>query len=236
MAAAVFADPRAGDRVIGVNVLEVMTVKPLVRGATTVFGLVAALGVTEVSTLEAQRRPVAPPPDAPRFPVLPLKSADKKVAVQAADAIRSRLSSTYRPRDMYVIPRADVEAILQGSGFAPDEAPDAITARLLAAQLRADEYVEGTVTRAGAGYRLDTRLVLTRDNTRVQRLPPAEAADVGGAARAVVASIAEARKQRDNVRACENALRDGNHAAAITAARMGITEYPQATMARVCLA
>jgi tetratricopeptide (TPR) repeat protein len=213
-----------------------MTVKPLVRQATAVLGIVAALGVTEASTLEAQRRAPAVDPNAPRFPVLPFRGADKKVAVQAADAVRTRLGSVFRPRDMYVIPRADVEAILQGSGFPPDEAPDPITARLLAAQLRADEYVEGTVTRAGAGYRLDTRLVLTRDNTMVQPLPPAEAADVGGAARAVVASIAEARKQLDNVRACENALRDGNHAAAITAARMGITEYPQATMARVCLA
>jgi tetratricopeptide (TPR) repeat protein len=213
-----------------------MTVKPLVRGATTIIGIVAALGATEVSTLEAQRRAVAPPADAPRFPVLPLKSADKKVGVQAADAIRSRLSTTYRIKDMYVIPRADVEAILQGSGFPPDEAPDPITARLLAAQLRGDEYLEGAVTKTPAGYRLDTRLVLTRDNAMAQPLPPAEAADVGAAARAVVASIQEARKQLGSVRACENALREGNPAAAITAARMGVAAFPQATMARVCLA
>jgi tetratricopeptide (TPR) repeat protein len=213
-----------------------MTVKPLVRGATTVIGIVAALGATEVSTLEAQRRAVAPPADAPRFPVLPLKSADKKVGVQAADAIRSRLSTAYRIKDMYVIPRADVEAILQGSGFPPDEAPDPITARLLAAQLRGDEYLEGAVTKTPTGYRLDTRLVLTRDNAMVQPLPPAEAADVGAAARGVVASIQEARKQLTSVRACENALREGNPGAAITAARMGMAEFPQATMARVCLA
>ena len=210
--------------------------KPLVRGATTVLGIVAALGATEVSTLEAQRRPVAPPADAPRFPVLPLRSADKKVGVQAADAIRARLSTAYRIKDMYVIPRADVEAILQGSGFPPDEAPDPITARLLAAQLRGDEYLEGSLTRTPAGYRLDTRLVLTRDNTMVQPLPPAEAANVNDAARAVVASVQEARKQLEEVRACENALRENNAAAAITAARAGITEYPHATMARVCMA
>ncbi len=54
MAAAVPADPRAADRVEGANVLEVMTVKPLVRGATTVFGIVAALSAAEVSTLEAR--------------------------------------------------------------------------------------------------------------------------------------------------------------------------------------
>jgi tetratricopeptide (TPR) repeat protein len=208
----------------------------MVRQATAVFGLVAALSVTG-STLDAQvRRQPAVDPNAPRFPVLPFRGADKRVSVQAADAIRARLGSVFRPRDMYVIPRADVEAILQGSGFAPDEAPDPITARLLAAQLRADEYVEGSVTRGGAGYRLDTRIVLTRDNTMVQPLPAAEAADVGGAARAVVASIQEARKQLDDVRACENALREGNHAAAIAAARAGIAEYPRATMARVCLA
>ena len=210
--------------------------KPLVRGATTVIGIVAALGATEMSTLEAQRRPVAPPADAPRFPVLPLKSADKKVGVQAADAIRTRLSTAYRIKDMYVIPRADVEAILTGSGFPPDEAPDPITARLLAAQLRGDEYLEGSLTKTAAGYRLDTRLVLTRDNTMVQPLPSAEAANVNDAARAVVASIQEARKQLDEVRACENALRENNAAAAITAARAGITEYPKATMARVCMA
>jgi tetratricopeptide (TPR) repeat protein len=70
----------------------------------------------------------------------------------------------------------------------------------------------------------------------VQPLAPAEASDVGGAARAVVASLQEARKQLDDVRACENALRDGNHAAAIAAARTGIAEFPQATLSRVCLA
>jgi tetratricopeptide (TPR) repeat protein len=211
-------------------------VKPLVRQATSILGLVAALGATE-STLGAQvRRQAAVDPNAPRFPVLPFRGTDKKVAVQAADAVRTRLGSVFRPRDMYVIPRADVEAILKGSGFLEDEAPDPITARLLAAQLRGDEYLEGSVTRGGAGYRLDTRLVLTRDNTMVQPLPPAEAADVGGAARAAVAAIQEARKQLDDVRTCENALRDGNHAAAIAAARTGITEYPQATLARVCLA
>ena len=92
---------------------------------------------------------------------------------------------------MYVIPRADVEAILTGSGFPPDEAPDPITARLLAAQLRGDEYLEGSLTKTPAGYRLDTRLVLTRDNTMVQPLPSAEAANVNDAARAVVASAPE---------------------------------------------
>jgi tetratricopeptide (TPR) repeat protein len=214
-----------------------MTVKPLVRQATAVFGIVAALGVTEVSTLDAQRRGTVDA-NAPRFPVLPFsfRGADKKTALQAADAVRSRLGSVYRPRDMYVIPRADVEAILTGSGFPPDEAPDAITARLLAAQLRGDEYIEGNVTRTPAGYRLDTRLVLTRDNTMVQPLPPAEAADVNAAARAVVASLQEARKQLDDVRNCENAAREGNHAGAITAARAGIAEYPQATLARICVA
>jgi tetratricopeptide (TPR) repeat protein len=189
-----------------------------------------------VSTLEAQRRPVAPPADAPRFPVLPFKAADKKVGVQAADAVRARLTSAYRIRDMYVIPRADVEAILKGSGFPEDEAPDPITARLLAAQLRGDEYLEGSLTRTPGGYRLDTRMVLTRDNTMVQPLAPAEAPKAEDAARAVVASIQEARKQLDEVRACENALRAGNAAAAITAARAGIAEYPQATLARVCMA
>ena len=209
--------------------------KPLVRQATAVLGIVAALGVTEVSTLDAQRRGTVDP-NAPRFPVLPFRGADKKVTVQAADAVRSRLGSVFRARDMYVIPRADVEAILSGSGFPADEAPDPITARLLAAQLRADEYVEGTVTRTPAGYRLDTRLVLTRDNTMVQPLPPAEASDVNAAARAVVASIQEARNQLDDVRNCENAAREGNHAAAITAAQAGIAEYPQATLARICMA
>src|SRR5918992_3203723 len=212
-----------------------MTVKPTVRQATAVFGIVAALGVTEVSTLDAQRRGTVDP-NAPRFPVLPFRGADKKVTVQAADAVRARLGSVYRPRDMYIIPRADVEAILSGSGFPKDDAPDPITARFLAAQLRGDEYVEGGVTRTPSGYRLDTRLVLTRDNTMVQPLPPAEASDVNAAARAVVASIQEARKQLDDVRNCENALRDGNHAGAIAAARTGIAEYPQSTLARICMA
>ena len=211
--------------------------KPLVRQAATTLGMVVALGAGEAATLEAQQRSTrAVDPNAPRFPVLPFRGADKKIALQAADAVRSRLSSVFRPRDMYVIPRTDIEAILKGSGFPEDEAPDAITARLLAAQLRAEEYIEGGVTRTPTGYRVDARMVLTRDNTMVQPLGPAEAGDLGGAARAIVASLQEARKQLDDVRACENALRDGNHAAAITAARTGIAEYPRATLARVCLA
>jgi tetratricopeptide (TPR) repeat protein len=219
------------------NTLEDLTVKPLVRQATAVFGIVAALGVAEVSTVDAQRRGTVDP-NAPRFPVLPFsyRGADKKVALQAADAVRSRLGSAFRARDMYVIPRADVEAILTGSGFPPDEAPDPITARLLAQQLRGDEYLEGNVSRTSAGYRLDTRLVLTRDNTMVQPLPPAEASDVNDAARAVVASIQEARKQLDDVRSCENAARESNYAAAITAAQAGVAEYPQATLVRICMA
>lgn len=209
--------------------------KPLVRQVAAVFGVVAALGVTQ-SPLDAQRRPTTVDPNAPRFPVLPFRGADKKIAQQAAEAVRSRLSSTYRARDMYVIPRTDVEAILTGSGFPPDEAPDPITARLLAAQLRGDEYLEGSVTRAGAGYRVDTRMVLTRDNAMVQPLPAVEAASVGDAARTVVANVQEARKQLDNVRACENAAREGKHAEAVAAARTGVTEYPQATLARICMA
>lgn len=209
--------------------------KPLVRMVAAVVGLFAALGASQ-SALDAQRRPTTVDPNAPRFPVLPFRGADKKVAQQAADAIRSRLSSTYRARDMYVIPRTDVEAILTGSGFPPDEAPDPITARLLAAQLRGDEYLEGSVARSGESYRVTTRMVLTRDNSMVQPLPVVEAPNVGDAARTVVSHVQEARKQLDDVRACENAAREQKYAQAVAAARTGITEYPQATLARICMA
>lgn len=208
--------------------------KPLVRMVAAVVGLSAALG--SQSALDAQRRPTAVDPNAPRFPVLPFRGADKKVAQQAADAIRSRLSSTYRARDMYVIPRTDVEAILTGSGFPPDEAPDPITARLLAAQLRGDEYLEGSVARSGESYRVITRMVLTRDNSMVQPLPVVEAPNVGDAARTVVSHVQEARKQLDDVRNCENAAREQKYAEAVAAARVGVTEYPQATLARICMA
>ena len=72
---------------------------------------------------------------------------------------------------MYVIPKATICANLEASGFPCDSMPDAITSRLLATSLRADFYVDGTVTKAATGYKSDARLVLARDNSMVQPLP-----------------------------------------------------------------
>src|SRR5205823_12293938 len=66
--------------------------------------------------------------------------------------------------------------------------------------------------------------------------PVAEAGNSGDAARQIEKSLGEARKQLADNKACENAIRDGKNEQAIALARAGIAKYPNATIARLCLA
>lgn len=198
--------------------------------------LFAGLAGGVPGSIAAQRfRVQAPPEGTSRFVVPTLRSSEKGLGVQAADAIRSRLAQDFPLKDLYVIDKSNISGILEASGFPPNEAPDRVTARLLAQQLRADQYLEGTVSKAG-GYKIDAAMVLARDNAWVQPLPTAEGGRLLDAATKVSKSLQDARKQLPHSEKCIQALRDGKNPEAITAARAAIGVYANSTYGRVCMA
>jgi tetratricopeptide (TPR) repeat protein len=219
-----------------ITLLEDETLKARHCQALTVVGLAAGLIVSgSVSTLDAQSTRT-PDPNAPRMMVGTLKGTEKNLGVQAADAIRSRLNQDIPYKQLWVIPKNDINATLEASGFPTTEALASHDAKALANLLRADEYVSGTVTKNGAMFRVEGQLVLARDNTLIQPIPAVEANRLDLVASQFSKELQSARKQLDDERKCVNLARESKFAEAAAAARQGIADYPRATLARACLA
>ena len=203
-----------------------------------ILGVIAVtLGAIAPVRLLAQSRTTTVLPDeTPRALVVAFRSPEKGAGPQLGENIRTKLQTDIPIKQMYVIPKATICANLEASGFPCDSMPDAITSRLLATSLRADFYVDGVVTRTGAGYKADARLVLARDNSMVQPLPTASGSKLGDLASLISKAILDARKELPDERSCETKLAAGDAAGAIAAAKAAITTYPQSTIGRVCLA
>ena len=204
------------------------------RAATAValsFGLLGA-----PDAISAQRPGMAPAADTPRLLVAVFASPDRLTGVQTADAIRTRISTSVPVRTLYVIPRNDIVAYLESSGYKPDSSLGTADLKELARLLRADEILYGTVSRGASGVRLEPRLLLASDTRYAQPLPTVDASNPNDAARNIERAVLDARKQLADNRACMNAIRDKLHAKAIASAQAGIVKYPNATIARLCLA
>ena len=197
------------------------------------LGVVGAPGA-----LRAQvRQGMGPNPDTPRLLVAVFTSSDRTAGVATADAIRTRVQSAANIKQLYVIPKNDITNYLESSGYKADSSLGPTDLKELAKLLRADEVLAGTVTKTSTGgVKIEPRLMLARDPALAQPLPPVEANNPGDAARMIERSLQEARKQLADNKACENAIRDSKNDQAIALAKMGITKYPQATIARLCLA
>lgn len=210
--------------------------KALTREAKiALYGLVAASAVWVPSSLSAQGG-TAPPEGTPRLMVTPFRGNEKGLGPEASEAVLDKITDDIPLKTLFVIPKKYVCQQLEASGFSCDSTPDPITSKLLATALRADEYLEGTVTKTPQGYKLDTRMVLTRDNSMVQPLPTAEGPKLKDLAKKVSSDLQNARKQLADERKCELAIRDGKPQDAATAARAAVAAYPQSTIGRVCLA
>lgn len=173
----------------------------------------------------------------PRIMIAAFQSADRAMGAQAAEAVRSRVSRDAGERGVYVVPRTDIEQTLAASGYSTTEALAPNDAKALASLIRAEEYLDGVVTRTPTGFRIDARLVLARDNTVTQVLPPAEGATLDQAAQRLSRDILEARRQAEHERECSGALRAGDPARAIRTAEVGLRQHPRFNnMIRVCLA
>jgi predicted Zn-dependent protease len=218
------------------NDSEVWKVKALTREAKTAFyGLLAASAAWIPSSLSAQGG-TAPPANTPRLMVTPFRGNEKGLGSEASEAVLDKITDDVPLKTLFVIPKKYVCQQLEASGFSCDSTPDPITSKLLATALRADEYLEGTITKTPNGYKLDTRMVLTRDNSMVQPLPTVEGSKIKDLAKQVSNELQEARKQLPAERKCELAIRDGKPQDAAAAAKEAIAAYPRSTIGRVCLA
>jgi tetratricopeptide (TPR) repeat protein len=165
-----------------------------------------------------------------------LQSAEKDLGVQAAEAIRSQLTKQTNIRDLVVVPKADINNSLASSGYSTTEALATSDAKALASLVRAPQYLEGTVTKTPTGFKIDSRLIISRDMTKGQILPSAQGARLDDAASQVARAIKDARRQLPAEEACHNNVAQGKAQEAVAAARQGLNGYPNANIVAVCLA
>lgn len=204
------------------------------RSIASLASLAALVVASGFVTLEAQRVRTPPRPDTPRMMVQVFGSADKIAGPEASESLREELISSYPSRVLWVMPKEDVIGTLEQSGYPVNEQLTRADEAALAKTLRADEYIRGTVTRAGDMYRVDVQLVLTRDATLTQPLPPATDRRAGKAGEKLAASIADARKQLPHEKLCLALARQDKFGEAVAAANRGILAYPNATLVRYC--
>ena len=214
------------------TVLEVKPLKASFRRCSTLLGAFAVLLPTLAPAVAIAQRPGD---DAQRILVTVFQSADKELGAKAAAAIRDRLGKEYNPRDVWVIPTTDINNTLTASGYPTNESLGPSDARQLAIQVRADQYIDGVVTQTPAGFRIEARMVIARDQTLAQTLPPAESANLDRAAAMVVSSIRDARRQVAGEQACYRAFREKRYQDAVAAARRALNESPNGTLAAICL-
>jgi len=164
-----------------------------------------------------------------------LQSADKELGVQAAEAIRNQLQKQTNVRDLVVVPKADINNSLISSGYPTTEALAPSDAKALASLVRAPQYLEGVVTKTPTGYKIDSRLIISRDMSRGQVLPSAQGSKLDDAANQVAKAIKDARRQLPAEETCHNAVAQSQYQAGVTAARSALAGYPNANIVAACL-
>lgn len=211
------------------------------RRAALILGMIAL--AMPGATLFAQRqippqRGSPPGPETPYILVTAFRAANKQLAVEAADELRERLKSEHSAKELYVLPKNQVEGTLTASGYPTDSALNVSDLMELAKTMRGEYVTEATVTKTGAGSALhvETRVLLKAGPQTVsQPLPAVDAKDPGDAAKQIEKSINEALKQIPTYKACLAGLRAGRFEEAAVKARAGIALYPKASWSRMCL-
>ena len=210
------------------TVLEVKPLKARLRNSGLVLTALVAMAASPVLAQSGKT--------GERVMIPTLQSSDKELGVQAAEAIRSQLSKQTNIRDLVVVPKADINNSLQSSGYSTTEALAPGDAKALATLVRAPQYLEGTVAKTPTGYKIDSRLIISRDMAKGQALPSAQSAKLDDAASQVARSIQDARRQLPAEEACHNAVAQGKPQEAVAAARKGLAGDPNANIVGVCLA
>lgn len=205
----------------------------------------AVLGVTIVmatpSAAAAQygfqpARERGPDRDTPHLLVGTCHSSPASLGISAAAALRDRIQNENNIRDLYVIPNKTVNEALRASGYAADSALSQQDLGALGKIVHADEILDCDVALTPSGVREGARLMLATDVTQAQPLPYVEAKTPEDAAKLVERNLTAARKQIAGNEQCKNDLRAGKAQDAVIAAQDAIKKYPDATLARLCLA
>jgi tetratricopeptide (TPR) repeat protein len=210
--------------------LEVTPLKARLR-----HSWVAVAAVTGFVTVAASLPVAAQGRTGDRVMIPTLQSSDKDLGVQAAEAIRNQLQKQTNIRDLVVVPKTDINNALTSSGYSTTEALAPGDAKALATLVRAPQYLEGTVAKTPTGYKLDTRLIISRDMTRGQALPTVQAAKLDDAASQVAKAIKDARRQLAGEETCHNDVAQSKYQEAVAAARGAMNGYPNANIAAACL-
>jgi tetratricopeptide (TPR) repeat protein len=177
-----------------------------------------------------------PNADTPHMLIAAFHSPDHALGVQAANDFRQRMMDENSARDLYIVPKKDVEGTLAASGYRPDSALSATDLLELGKQLRADEAVDARVEQLGKdSLRIAPRiLVRLGQSDLIQPLPVIYAKNTDDAAKDVQREVEAARKQIPGFTTCRSQLTAQKFAEAIAAAKQGVAAYPQSTFARAC--
>ena len=210
------------------TVLEVKQLKARLRNSGLVLTALVAIASSPVLAQSGKT--------GERVMIPTLQSSDKELGVQAAEAIRDQLQKETNIRDVVVVPKADINNSLISSGYSTTEALAPGDAKALATLVRAPQYVEGTVTKTPTGYKIDSRLIISRDMNKAQVLPTAQGGKLDDAANQVARAIKDARRQLAAEETCHNDVAQGKYQEAVAAARQGLVGYPTANIVADCLA
>ncbi len=204
-----------------------------------VLGVIIVAAVPSVAAAQYGFRPArerGPDRDTPHLLVGTCHSSPSTLGVTAAAALRDRIQNENNIRDLYVIPDKTVNEALKASGYAPDSALSQQDLGALGKIVHADEILDCDIALTPSGVREGARLMLATDITQAQPLPYVDAKSPEDAAKQMERNLTAARKQIDGNEKCKNDLRAGKAQDAVAAAQDAIKKYPDATLARLCLA
>lgn len=189
-----------------------------------------------------QQRPAQrggpPTQNTPYILVTAFAAKSRELAVEVADEVRKRIQDQYSARDLYAVPKKQIEETLKMSGYPVDSALGQSDLMELSRTMHGEYVIDGKATKLGTGdaVRVETRILLrTGTTTLVQPLPPVDGKDVGDAAKVVERAIADALKGMPNYKDCISDLRTQNYQKAELDARLGLAAYPRSVLSRVCL-
>jgi tetratricopeptide (TPR) repeat protein len=207
-----------------------------VRVAGASLLMIGATTVDAQSTVNTQR-PLRPGQNKGNTFMVPVfRSAERGLGVQVGDAVRDRLMSDNLMTSMWVVSKKDLEANLQLSGYSGTEALSEGDLKQLAVFIRAEEYIDGTVTKGADGQiTLVATLNLPRGEGMVQPLGTFVGAKPGDIASKLSPEIEKARKQIPATTACMSSNRQRQHDEAKAHAAKAIKDYPNSVFARICL-
>jgi tetratricopeptide (TPR) repeat protein len=199
--------------------------------------LVLVAGSLDAQSNTNTQRPLRPGQNkGPTFMVPVFRSAERGLGVQVADVVRDRLMSDNLMTSMWVVSKKDLKANLELSGYSDSDALSTGDLRSLAQFIRAEEYVDGVVTRGTDGtITLTATLNLRLGEGMEQPLTPITGAKPADVAARMSAEIEKARKQIKGATDCMQSQRQRQYDEAKQHAAKAIREYPQSVFARICL-